>query len=153
MISTIYLLIKARKYDRNKGNSKQNIIGIVILVVTLIFIVGLMYRSVKPTKVTIQEKGLEIHGMYGDIYSWDSIEEVILIEELPTIKMRTNGSALGTHLKGHFIIEEMGSVKLHVNTQYPPFIYLKSDGRSIIFNINNAEDSKEIFDEILLRIK
>ncbi|MDR7871201.1 MAG: DUF3784 domain-containing protein [Tissierellaceae bacterium] len=153
IISTIYLIIKAQKYDRNKVNSKQIVIGIVILVVTSIFVAGLMYSSMKPTKVIFHEEGLEIGGMYGDIYPWDSIEEVMIIEELPTVKMRTNGSALGTYLKGYFSTEEMGSVKLHVNTQYPPYIFLETDGRTIIFNMNKAKDTQEILDGILLRIK
>jgi len=49
-----------------------------------------------------------------------SIENVSLKEELPTIQIRTNGSALGSKLKGHFKTKELGSVKLFVNTENPP---------------------------------
>jgi hypothetical protein len=87
--------------------------------------------------------------MYGDVYTWESINSVELMEELPTIEIRTNGSALGSNLKGHFKTRELGSVKLFVNTQKPPFIYFRKDDGVTIFNLNNAEETQEIFKEIL----
>lgn len=155
MISTVFLLIKAQKYDGNiKGRkSKKNTFSILITILSLIFVVVLMYRSVQPTKVTFLEEGLEIHGMYGDVYSWDSIEEIDLLDELPTIKMRTNGSAVGSYLKGNFSTEEMGSVRLHVNTQASPFIYIETNKRTVIFNMSDSDDTLRILEEILLRIE
>ena len=157
-ISTVYLLIKAQKYDGNiydengklrKGAWKQLALPYGIIVVTLIFVAVLMFFSSQPAKVTIFEEGIQIHGMYGDVYTWDSIEAVKLMEELPAIEKRTNGSALGSNLKGHFRTRELGSVKLFVNTQKPPFIYLETDDGVTIFNMKNADETLEIFREIL----
>ncbi len=158
VISTIYLLIKAQKYDGNiydkdgklcKGAGKELIIPAVIGFVTLIFVAVLMFFSSQSTKVNILEAGIEIKGMYGDVYTWESIKTVDLTTELPTIEMRTNGSALGSNLKGHFRTKELGSVMLFVNTKKPPFIYLETDDGPIIFNLKNEEETKEIFKEIL----
>jgi len=158
IISTVYLLITAQKYDGNlydkdgkfrKGAGKQLVIPLVILVVTLIFVFVLIVFSSQPTKVTLLEEGIEIHGMYGGVYTWESIEAVALMEELPTIEMRTNGLALGSNLKGHFRTREMGSVKLFVNTRKHPFIFFETDDVIIIFNLNNADETQAIFNEIL----
>jgi hypothetical protein len=158
VISTVYLLIKAQKYDGNiydkdgklrKGAGKQLALPIVIVVVTLIFVAVLMFFSSQSTKVTFLKEGIEIHGMYGDVYTWESIEAVELMEQLPTVEMRTNGSALGSNLKGNFRTRELGSVKLFVNTQKPPFVYIETDGGITIFNLNNADETKEIFKQIL----
>jgi hypothetical protein len=157
-ITTVYMLIKAQKYDGNildengklrKGAGKQLALPIGIVAVTLIFVAALMFFSSQATKVTFLEEGLQIHGMYGEVYAWDSIEEVILMEELPAIVMRTNGSALGSNLKGHFRTEEFGSVKLFVNTQKPPFIYLHTAERITIFNMETSEQTEATYDEIL----
>lgn len=153
MVSTLYMIIKSQKYDKNESGSKQALVGIVIMVITIIFVGVMMYRSVQPTKVTFLDEGIQIHGMYGDIYQWESIESSTLIEELPNIKVRTNGSALGSHLKGNFIMEELGPVKLHVNGQYPPYIHMEVKGRNVIFNTINSDDTEKILDEILLKIK
>lgn len=117
-ISTVYLLIKAQKYDGNiydengelrKGAWKQIALPVGIIIVTLIFVGILMYFSTQQTKVTFTDDGVQIHGMYGEIYAWDSIKTVKLIEELPIIERKTNGSALGSNLKGYFSTKGMGS--------------------------------------------
>jgi hypothetical protein len=149
-ISTIYLLIRAQKYDGNiydksgkmiEGAWKQFVLPVGTVVVTLIFVVILMFFSSQETKVTFLEEGLQIHGMYGETYRWESIEEVRLIESLPNIELRTNGSALGSSLKGHFRTTEYGSVKLFVDTKKPPFILMQSNGRMVIFNLSNIEQT------------
>jgi len=146
LISTVYFLIKAQKYDGNiydengkmrKGAWKQIALPVGIIAAALIFVGILMYFSSQSTEVTFLEEGIQIHGMYGDTYNWESIETVKLMEELLTIEMRTNGSALGPNLKGHFRTTEFGSVKLFVNTQKPPFIYLETDEGITIFNMKN----------------
>jgi hypothetical protein len=160
-VTTVYMLIKAQKYDGNifdengklrKGAGKQLALPIGIVAVTLIFVVVLMFFSSQATKVTFLEEGLQIHGMYGEVYEWDSIEDVILMEELPDIVMRTNGSALGSNLKGHFRTKEFGSVKLFVNTQKPPFIYLHEAERITIFNTGTPDQTEETYEEILKAI-
>jgi hypothetical protein len=157
-VSTVYLLFKAQRYDGNiydesgrlrKGAGKQLILPAVIVAVTLIFVAVLMFFSSQPTKVTILAEGVQIHGMYGDIYEWDSIETVRLMEELPTIERRTNGSALGANLKGHFRTKELGSVKLFVNVKNPPFIYLQTDDGVTIFNMKDEAETQEIFKRII----
>lgn len=161
-VSTFYLLVKAQKYDGNlfdeegklqKGAKKQFTITVGILAIIFLFVAVLMLYSSQETKVTFIKEGLQIHGMYGEVYSWESIETVELREELPTILMRTNGSALGSNLKGHFSTEELGSVKLFVNTQKPPFIYLGTEDGVVVLNTKNADETKEVFREILQQIK
>jgi hypothetical protein len=161
-ISTIYLLIKAQKYDGNvndengkfrKGVRKQFTLPTAITIAALILVAVLMFFSSQPTKVTFIDDGVQIHGMYGDIYTWDSIKIVKLMEELPTIELRTNGSALGPNLKGYFKTKELGSVKLFVNTKKPPFIYLETDEGITIFNMGSEDETQEIFGEILSKTK
>ena len=150
-ISTIYILIKAQKYDGNiydekgklrEGAWKQLALPVVVIVVTIIFVAVLMFFSSQSTKVTFLEQGIEIHGMYGQLYAWEIIDRVELREELPAIEMRTNGSAVGSKLKGYFRTRELGG---QVVCRYgkPPFIYLKTDEGIIIFNMDKADQTKK----------
>ena len=157
-ISTVYLLIKAQKYDGNlfdedgkmrKGAGKQLAIPISITGVTFLAVAILMIFSSQPTKVSFLEEGLQVHGMYGEIYAWESIDEIVLMETLPNIEWRTNGSALGSHLKGNFITTEFGAVKLFVNERKAPFVYLQSNGKIAIFNLADAEKTEDVYEEIL----
>lgn len=160
-ISTVYLFIKARKTDGNlygadgklrKGAGKQLAVLTGVLVIVAVFVASLLIYSSRETKVTLLDEGLQIHGMYGGVYNWSSMEEVRLIDSLPDIEKRTNGSDVGSHLKGHFRTTEYGSVKLFVNTEKPPFIFLQNNGRTIIFNLSDAEKTQDTIKEILARL-
>ena len=156
-ISTLYMLIKAQKYDGNlfdengklrKGAGRQLAVPGVIVGISLIGVAVLMFFSSRPTTVAFLPEGLQIQGMYGDTYNWDSIEEISLAEELPTIEMRPNGSALGSNLKGHFRTTGLGSVLMFVDTEKPPFIYLKANGTSIFLNMDTQDETLAIFEKI-----
>ena len=161
-VSTVYLLIKAQKYDGNlfdekgklrKGAGKELVIPLSILLVTFLAVAVIMFFSSQPTQVTFSEEGLQVHGMYGGIYAWESIEEIELLETLPNIEMRTNGSALGSHLKGNFRTTEFGAVKLFVNGKIPPFVYLASNGKTVIFNLEDSQKTEDTYEEILRRTR
>ena len=161
-ISTIFLIIRAQKYDGNvfdkegrvrKGAGKQFIVPLAIIVVTLVAVAVLMIFSSQATKVTFLDEGLQVHGMYGEMYSWSAIEEATLLETLPKIEARTNGSAIGPNLRGNFRTSDYGAVKLFVNRNNPPFILLQSNGKIAIFNLAEADETKDAYDEIAKRIE
>ena len=157
-ISTIYLLVKAQTYDGNifdengkirKGAGKQFTIPATISGVALLAVAVLVFFSIQPTKVSYLDNGLQIQGMYGEIYNWESIDDLKLLENLPKILIRTNGSALGNFLRGHFYIEEYKDAKLFINTKVPSLIYFKYNGDDIIFNLQNVEETKQAYEKIL----
>ncbi len=159
--STIYLLIKAQRYDKNifdengkliKGAGKNLILPIGIIAVVVIFVGVLMLFSVQPTKVTFFQDYIQIHGMYGEEYQWNTIEKVSIIEELPTIEMRTNGSALGSNLKGYFRTKDKKIVKLFVNTSKPPYIIMETKYGIIIFNLKDKENTTIAYEAIINQI-
>lgn len=158
VISTVVLIVKAQKYDGNiydkdgkirKGAWKTFILSGVVGVVVLVFVGVLLFFSSQPTEVNVIEEGVEIKGMYGDVYTWESISNMELIEELPTIELRTNGSALGSKLQGHFRTTEYGSVKLFVDADQSPFIFLETDKGIVIFNLENEKETEEMFEAII----
>lgn len=125
----------------------------VLKVVILIGVAVMMIISSQSTRVAFLNEGLKIRGMYGEVYRWETIDSVKQIDELPTIERRTNGSAVGSKLRGHFRTKEMGSVKLFVNTQKPPFIYIEADGRIAIFNLKDSQETIEAFRKLTERIE
>lgn len=160
--STTYLLIKAQSYDGNifdengkliKGAGKSLVLPIGIITVVVIFVGGLMMFSVQPTKISIFQDYIQIHGMYGEEYQWNTIEKVSIIEELPEIEMRTNGSALGSNLKGYFRTKDKKIVKLFVNTSKPPYIFMETKYGIIIFNLKDKENTTIAYEAIKSQIE
>lgn len=161
--STVYMIIKAQTFDGNVYDQKsgrlqpnawkQFIVPGIVLLATAIFVMILMLSSSKPIELTFLDEGLQIHGMYGEVYPWASIESIELRDNLPTIERRTNGSAVGSKLRGHFRTRELGSVKLFVDTAKPPFLYLETTDGVTILNSRTEEETTTLFEEILTQIK
>ncbi|MFH5835275.1 DUF3784 domain-containing protein [Proteiniclasticum sp. C24MP] len=157
MISTMILLWKIQKYDRNvfdedgqmkKSSKVQLFLVLLILGGTFLFVGYMMFASSRDTSVLMDEQGIEIEGMYGDAYEWASMEGLALLSELPDIRMRTNGSAIGSKLRGHFRMEEYGSVKLFMDASVSPFIYFEVEGKPVIFNLGDEEKTEEFFQKM-----
>ena len=158
MITTIILLSRIEKYDRNmydedgqmkKSSKAQIFLFIIILGGTFLFVGAMMFSSSRDTSVAINEKGIEIEGMYGASYAWSSMTELTMLEDLPEIIIRTNGSAIGSKLRGNFRMEELGAVKLFMDAEVPPYIYFEHEGRIVIFNLGEEEKTEEFYKKMV----
>ena len=159
---SIYMLIKAQQYDGNTRNPDGTInhkakikLGLVIgfLLITAIGVGILLYQSYQPTEVLITEEFLEIKGLYGEKIAMKDITEIALIQELPQITVRTNGSSLGVRKKGHFRLKDLGAAKLFLDSGEPPFIFIERDGQEtkakpLIINTISEEETKELYDAL-----
>ncbi|GAB6108075.1 DUF3784 domain-containing protein [Fusibacter bizertensis] len=159
-ISIIFMLIFSLRYDGyyfdengklKKGALKSMILpvtsgGIIIVVVAIVLL-----WTMQPLGVIVGDEALQIKGMYGGTYAYDQMKQLTYMNEIPKITMRTNGSALGSHLKGHFNVEELGSVTLFVDTNEHGFIYFEYDGKKIIFN-QPVEELKSTYEELSSKV-
>lgn len=157
-LSTMALIIRAQKYDGNmydeqgvmtKKSKTQMILVVGILGATFLFVGYMMFASSRDTSVTLNDQGFEIHGMYGDSYIWTEVDDLILLEEIPEITMRTNGSAIGSALRGNFRMKEYGSVKLFIDIDVPPFISFSDEGKMVIFNLGEEEKTRNLYMEMM----
>jgi len=157
VVVPIFFVIKAQKYYNgasSKGSSKKSKkISIAISAITLLIVAIIIYFSVQPTKFDITDEHFSISGMYGGDYEWSSINELELLEQLPEIAMRTNGSAVGSKLKGHFKFENDDKAVLFLDKNVPPFIRIDVDGKTIIFNEPSKGDTEALFETLKTRIQ
>ena len=148
----IYSLIKAQQYDGNSrdknGRMKTgtkvligSIIGFLILVATGVGI--LLHFSSQPAEYTFENGILKISGMYGQQVTVYEITELEIKDSIPEVLMKTNGSGLGTMLKGYFRLEYIGEAKLFVDVSKKPFIYIKSNNSKLII-LNCEENGKTL---------
>lgn len=163
LVPTIILLLVAfsigasiysRRYSKNVSNSKRkNKIASIILVVTFVGVAVLLYFSTQETSVTTTDDALTIEGMYGDTFSWDELDDVQLVNELPAISIRTNGSAVGSDLKGHFKFENGDKAILFVDKSVPPFITFTANDKLYYVNFKNVDDTNALYDTMEMHIK
>ncbi|MEK4627683.1 DUF3784 domain-containing protein [Solibacillus sp. FSL R7-0682] len=155
--ATIIVVIKSQKFNHNildekgkvkKGAGKQMKRPIIILAITVIAVAVIMTFAVSETKIIMHENQLEIKGMYGDEYSFDKMEQVTLLQEIPNIAIRTNGSSVGSKHKGHFKLKNGEKVKLFVDKRNPPFISFFVADQHVIFNLATAEETDELYKKL-----
>lgn len=132
---------KVSKYSRN---SKIALIstGISMLIVAVVLIL-----SFRPTKITVEEEYIKISGMYGREIPIADIVSVDLIEEMPPIASRTNGSDTGKQAKGHFRFSNGEHCMLFIHKQ-PPYIQLRTTDELYYLNLSDQDSTLELFETL-----
>ena len=147
ILAYIYLAVGSLKYYK-RTNSKQNKIGVIILLITLVFVGGLLISGIKEDQLIVNTDSIEFEGNYGEILTSNQITSIKLVNKLPNISLKTNGFAISDIKKGFFKTENGEVIKLILNANNKPFIlFIKSDGKKIYYSAKK-ESSKKILIEI-----
>lgn len=150
----IYFIIKSQKFDGNavKSNGKMKkgtkvIVGLIVAFLVLVFLgVGiLLYKSNQPITYNISEDSIQIVSLYGETINFSDINNIYISDQIPDIKLRTNGSAVGSMLKGYFNVDKIGNVKLFINTKVQSFIFIETDNKTTIINGQDKASTQELF--------
>lgn len=103
-----------------------------------------------PPQFEVTGNQLNISGMYG---LETKVSSVKLLEELPTIKMKTNGFSLGENKRGNFNLEEFGQCKLFIESMAGPFIYIETNDKPIIISTQSRAKTEELLTELQLQVR
>ncbi|MFY0601414.1 MAG: DUF3784 domain-containing protein [Cyclobacteriaceae bacterium] len=143
----IFWIWKNGKYTIGVSNQYKKVI-IYFLIILLIFISGLFYVGFDEDRLIINEQGVQLEGIYGETLKPQQIKTIKLTSQLPKIKYKSNGFALGEIKKGYFITSEKTRVKFLLNSLNQPYIQLtRTDGKEIYFSAKN-ESNKKIYNDL-----
>ena len=153
----IYILIAAQKYDGNNfdesGRMKKSAriaIGSILAVLVLMFsFVGYsIYQGFQPSSIAISGQSLIISGSYSQSIPIQDIRRIELIETLPAIELRTNGSAIGSRLRGHFRVANIGPALLYLDAKKPPFIAVDTAKQHVYLNLDEPGQTRELYSQL-----
>ena len=132
---------KVSKYSRN---SKIALIstGVSMLIVAIVLIL-----SFRPTRITVGEETVKISGMYGREIPIADIVSVELLDEMPPIAMRTNGSDTGSQAKGHFRFSNGDKCMLFIHKK-APYIQLRTSTDLYYLNLSDKGKTVELFETL-----
>ena len=124
--------------------------GIVIgLILVFSGIILCVWSLSRPNRIEMTEEDLIIGGSYRHTVRLNEIESCELMEQMPRIKIRTNGIGLGKIQIGHFRVEGVGKCRLYLNLRYPPFVHITTaSGEHIFFNTKDPGVTRELYDAI-----
>lgn len=158
----LYTIITAQKYDgtnfNNAGEMKTSSKVVVAIIVGLLlalfgFIASMIVKEMQPIAISLEPQSLLISGSYGQTVPFADIQEIQLVETLPEIHRRTNGSATGYVLRGHFLMAEVGPVMLYLDREKPPFIYLETLDQKIYLSSATPELTRELFKTLQTKLQ
>lgn len=91
---------------------------------SLALVVGLFFLGFRKNEMTVGNSEIEIGGMYGETIKMSDVVRVGLSDELPSIKMKSNGFAVGKTRKGYFKTKTGERVMLLIDTEEKPMLLL-----------------------------
>lgn len=147
-------IIWVQKFEVPKKRKKMYWISSVIAIVTIGIVGGLTIAGFTDNEITVNQKGLEISGMYGIEWPIEEIQSVELLDALPKVITKSNGFAAGNQLKGRFRLEDpYGSGLLFVKGQTGPFLYVATDSDFLILNRDDTQDVHRLYESLLKNLK
>lgn len=145
MIGTLYGV----KYDVNRKRKRNAILLISLYSVILIGIGVLFFLGNQDTNVTITNDAIEMSGMYDDTIAIKDIDELNMIDSLPTDTIKSNGFATETRSLGSFHSKKWGPGRHYAFTKHPPYIWIKTNEKYFILNSKNQQETSEWYQEIM----
>ena len=132
------------KVAKSTRNSKIALIssGVSLLVVAVILVL-----SFRPTKITVGEESVKISGLYGREIPVADIVSVEMLDEMPSIRQRVNGSETGRRLKGHFLLKNGEKCVAFVRKQ-APYIEMRTTDNLYYINADSKEETNDLFQEL-----
>lgn len=153
LIGMFVLTVLAQKYDHNKQSRFKKRLPVIIVGVIILIVSFSLYYNTRPTNVIVSDNSIEFTGAYGLTIPMAQIEKAELLDNIPEIKMRTNGLGLGGILKGHFILDELGKCRLLLRLPNSPFLYLQlKNGEKIMFNSPDSLYTKDVYNALKERL-
>jgi hypothetical protein len=115
--------------------------------VVMIFAALSLALSFRPTRITVGEEVVKISGMYGREIPASDIVSVDLLDAMPPIAMRVNGSDTGHRLKGHFKLKTGEKCMVFIRKQ-APYIELRATDNLYYLNADNREETETLYQQL-----
>lgn len=143
-----YFIFKSQYYYPPQKRKILQVSFYIMLIVSIgVFI--LLFIPYQETEIKISENKLIISGVYGEELSLDQIENVLILNQLPPIHLKTNGFAMSSLKKGWFKLSDGSKAKLMIDDNKPPFLQITTkQNYLIIIGISNV-DEELLYQEII----
>lgn len=148
-------MIKIDRPDNTSDFKKRSgyLLAVIIILISLTFPTILIFSGSRDTEVTTTDAEFRIKGMYGLTIKYSDIIKLDTVSELPGIKLRTNGYALGKSYKGNFRLRNEEKAKLFIKHGSHPYIFIKTDKLNIYLNFKKPGNTVYLFNTLATKLK
>lgn len=136
-------LIYLSKYEVKSKRKRSYILSSVLAIVIIGFLSVISYLGYQDFEMKINQDSFEITGMYGDVWKYDEIKSLGLLDEMPEVTYKQEGFGLATMAKGKFKVKNFGSSLLFIHKDSSPYLYIELEDKKIFINSKNPEQTKK----------
>ena len=140
---------------------RRNYRSILMTIAFTAVLLGPLFFMNYDSEIIVTDNAIEIKGEYAMTIPLSDIDTVLLVEELPSIKLRTNGISTRKVDIGNFKMSDGNKCRLYINKDVPLFVVIKrqqttdnrqqTSSKSLIFiNRKTVEETKALYEEINL---
>lgn len=157
VIATIVITIRHNGFGRDKdgtsyhhdrGRAANITIIIYTIAASIAFVVVVLAIANKPAKIEVEDGVLQISGTYGRDIPLDNIVAMEVLDEMPEMAMRINGSSFNKKSKGHFLTMDDEECLLFVTYNGGPYLKLRTADQLIYLNRATPEESQQLIQEL-----
>lgn len=148
LIVIFYYVWKAQKYDHSSNAKVAKIILVVTMVLVVAINIPIFYAANKSSDVEVSKDFIKITGTYGRTIPKDNITEIKLIDNIPEIKIKTNGIGLGKIQKGNYKLEGINKGVLFLENNDGPFIQITTKSYTVFINYKDDAKTLNIYKKI-----
>ncbi len=139
--------------EEQRLDRKQTRRAVIIFAsIGLLLIAGLgalFYAEEQPPRVSVDRSRFKVDSfMYGEEYALREITHFSLHSDLPRIRVRTNGYALGETLRGHFRLDRLGEGLLFLEYGHPPYLLVERGRDYVIVGFEDPSQTKRLFETL-----
>lgn len=142
-----YLKVGKKETGGISSQTAKIVFILVVAVVPVVIVLIFIYNMSRPPIYVVSNDALTIQSSYGETIRFSDIQDIQLKSTLPDGLSKENGVDAGPVLKGDFTSKE-GDATVFLNTDVPPFIYIKTNSEWIICNDRSAEKTRALYDTL-----
>lgn len=114
---------------------------------------GVVYGESRAPTASVDGAGLHVASfVYSAHLRPEEITSVELVDALPRVELRTNGTALGASLRGNFRLQGWGEGKLFLEADHPPFLVVKTRDTFVAVGWAEPERTRQLQAELRARL-
>lgn len=125
LLGYLYFMFRVQQLSPQQNNSSMKV-GVGVLAFTTILVMVMLWMGFRPIEVELSEDHLALKGMYGKTIPLKEVVAVSLEDQLPEIRHKTNGYAMGKIAKGYFKTADGEKVRLLVDEESERYVCITS---------------------------
>lgn len=106
----------------------------------------------KESKVEVLPDMLSIEGDYGRTLYYQSIDSVLVVDELPATKYCKAGYSFGSAKKGEFCLKDGSNATFYLLGKQPPYLKMYTHGGLVFVNRKTTAETEQLIEELKSKV-